>query len=152
MRATFVIHSLGAVLLAVGCALVAASTATARPSAREAAKPQKPTLTLKATPIMSFTPAKIHFVAELKGGPDDEEDLYCPSVEWDWNDDTTSESSADCEPYQAGKSQIRRRFTVDHVYRLAGNYRVQIRLKKRSRVVLSANVFVQVSPGARDPG
>jgi hypothetical protein len=152
MRTTIAIHPLGAALLAIGCALVAASTTTAQSSARDAAKQQRPTLTLKATPIMSFAPAKIHFVAEIKGGPNDDEDLYCPSVEWDWNDDTTSESSADCEPYRAGKSEIRRRFTSDHVYRLGGTYRVQIRLKKKSRVVMTANVFVQVSPGARDPG
>lgn len=145
-------HSLGAVFVAVGCALVAGSTAPARPAVPAGGEPKKPTLTVKATPVMSFTPAKIRFVAEVKGGPNDYEDLYCPTVEWDWNDDTTSESSADCEPYRAGTSVIPRRFTIEHVYKLAGNYRVQIRLKKKSRVVLSATVQVQVSPGARDPG
>ena len=141
-----------AILLTVVCALVANVAVNARQAAKETGQPKKPTLVVKATPTLSFTPSKIRFVAEVKGGPNDYEDLYCPSVEWDWNDDTTSESSVDCEPYQPGKSQIIRRFTIEHVYKVAGLYRVQIRLKQKSRVVLSANVQIQVSPGARDPG
>jgi hypothetical protein len=152
MPATLSTRLIGATLLTVACALGADPTAAVRPAGQEASQAKKPTLALKATPMMSFTPAKIRFVAEVKGGPNDYEDLYCPSVEWDWNDDTTSESTADCEPYQAGKSEIPRRFTIEHVYKVAGTYRVQIRLKKKSRVVMSANVFVQVSPGVRDPG
>jgi hypothetical protein len=102
--------------------------------------------------MMAFAPAKIRFVAEVKGGPNDNRDLYCAAVEWVWDDDTTSESSADCEPYEAGKSTIRRRFTADHEYRFAGIYRPQIRLKQKSKVVLSRTVEVEVRPGTHDPG
>jgi len=126
--------------------------AGARPTEQKTAPPKKPTLELKASPMMSFTPAKIRFVAEVKGGPNDFEDLYCPTVEWDWNDDTTSESSVDCEPYQPGKSEIPRRFTVEHVFKVAGLYRVKIRLKRKARVILFADVQVQVNPGVRDSG
>jgi hypothetical protein len=140
------------ILLTVVCAVVASLTVDARLAEKATGQQKKPTLVVKATPTLSFTPSKIRFVAEVKGGPNDYEDLYCPSVEWDWNDDTTSESSVDCEPYQPGKSQIIRRFTIEHVYKVAGLYRVQIRLKRKSRVILSANVQIQVSPGVRDPG
>ena len=60
--------------------------------------------------------------AELRGGADDYEEFYCGSVEWDWGDDTKSESKTDCEPYEAGKSEIKRRFTIDHTYNIAGEY------------------------------
>ena len=55
--------------------------------------------------------------------PDDFEEYYCPTIDWEWGDDTTSESTADCEPYEAGKSEIKRRFTVEHVFRHGGNFR-----------------------------
>ncbi len=119
----------------------------ARPAAATPQRVPKLSLTVKASPVMSFVPAKIRFVGELKGGRNDDEDLYCPTVEWDWSDGTSSESSADCEPYEAGKSQIPRRFTTEHEYKIPGAYRVQLRLKKKSRVVISASVHVEVNGG-----
>lgn len=108
---------------------------------------KKPSLTLKAAPAVSFAPARIVLVAEVKGGADDFEEFYCPSVEWEWGDLTTSTSEADCEPYQAGKSEIRRRYTVEHRYKNAGGYKIVLRLKKADKVVASANTMVQVRPG-----
>lgn len=140
---------LAAVLAATGLVLVSSGLASVRADAAARAAP-KITLAVKASPVMSFAPAKIRFVGELKGGPNDNEELYCPSVEWDWNDGTTSESSADCEPYQAGKSQIPRRFTIEHEYTMPGVYRVQLKLKKKSRVIISSSVHVEVNgePGS----
>ena len=89
--------------------------------------------------------------AELKGGVDSTGELYCPSLEWDWGDGTRSEADADCEPYEAGKSTIKRRFTQTHTYDIAGNYRVLLRLKRGSKVLVAGNVSVQVKPGLRDP-
>ena len=114
-------------------------------------KDKKPSLSLKASPTISFSPARIFLTAELKGGADDYEEFYCAAVEWDWGDGTRSEASTDCDPYEAGKSEIKRRFVVEHVYRLAGNYRVQFRLKKKNRPVASVSATVQVKPGFRDP-
>jgi hypothetical protein len=115
-------------------------------------KGKKPTLSLRASPPISFSPANIHLVAELKGGPDDYEDFYCPAVEWDWGDGTRSENSSDCDPYEAGVSQISRRFSKTHVYNLQGRYRVQIRLKRNTKVLTSASTNVQVRAGIRDMG
>src|SRR5688572_33320517 len=52
---------------------------------------KKPSLSLKATPAVSFAPARIVVVAEVKGGANDFEEFYCPSVEWEWGDLTRSE-------------------------------------------------------------
>ena len=88
--------------------------------------------------------------ADLKG--DDSEDLYCASVEWDWGDDTRSESKTDCDPYEAGKSEIKRHFTIDHTFNVAGDYRVEFRLKQKNKVVARGSTDVKVRPGVRDPG
>jgi hypothetical protein len=108
---------------------------------------KKPSLSLKATPSVSFAPARIVVVAEVKGGPNDFEEFYCPTIEWEWGDQTTSTAEADCDPYVAGKSEIRRRYTVEHHYKNAGGYKIILRLKKGSKVVAAANVQVQVRPG-----
>ena len=94
-------------------------------------------------------PSKVVLRAELVGGADDYEEFYCPTVEWDWGDGTHSESTADCEPYQAGKSEIKRRFTIEHIFR-AGYYRVAFRLKRRAKAVAYATATVQVQAGGGD--
>jgi hypothetical protein len=108
---------------------------------------KKPSLSLKATPAIAFAPARIVIVAEVKGGANDFEDFYCPSVDWDWGDDTNSTADTDCEPYQAGKSEIKRRYTVEHRYRNAGSYKIVLRLKKGDRIIASANTQIQVRAG-----
>ena len=108
---------------------------------------KKPSLSLKASPAVSFAPARIVVVAEVKGGSNDYEDFYCPTIEWEWGDLTTSTAEADCEPYEAGKSEIRRRYTVEHRYRNPGGFKIVLRLKKGNKVVASANTMVQVRAG-----
>ncbi len=115
--------------------------------AREQGGNKKPSLSLKATPAVSFAPARLVVVAEVKGGANDFEEFYCPTVEWEWGDLTTSTSEADCTPYEAGKSEIRRRYTVEHRYKNPGGFRIMLRLKKGDRVIASANTLVQVRPG-----
>ena len=112
---------------------------------------KKASLSLKATPAVSFAPARIVLLGELKGGDNGSDELYCPTVEWEWGDGTTSVAEADCTPFEAGKSEIKRRFSVEHQFRTAGNYRVLLRLKKGSRLAASANVSVQVRAGL-EPG
>lgn len=113
-------------------------------------KNKKPTLSVRATPAVSFSPARVRAFAELKGGPDDYQELYCAAVEWDWGDLTQSESATDCDPYEEGKSEITRRFSSEHVYRTQGRYRVIIRLKRNGKVLTAANTTVTVRPGVRD--
>src|SRR5688572_11632615 len=108
---------------------------------------KKPSLSLKATPAVSFAPARIVVVAEVKGGANDFEEFYCPSVEWEWGDLTTSTAEADCEPYASGKSEIKRRYTVEHRYKNPGGFKIVLRLKKGNRIVATANTMVQVRAG-----
>ena len=88
--------------------------------------------------------------AELKGGPDDAEELYCAAVEWEWGDGTKSQSNVDCEPYEKGKSEIKRRYVIDHTFQTGNNYRVDFRLKQKNKVVASGQTNVTVRPGLHD--
>ncbi len=108
---------------------------------------KKPSLSLKASPAVSFAPARIVVAAEVKGGPNDFEEFYCPTVEGDWGDFTKSAAEADCAPYEAGKSEIKRRYTVEHRYRNPGGYKIVLRLKKADKVIAAANAMVQVRAG-----
>jgi hypothetical protein len=56
-------------------------------------KDKRPKLTLTARPPIAMSPARVSLTAELAGGPDDLEDFYCPTVEWDWGDGTSSETT-----------------------------------------------------------
>jgi len=133
-----------AVMLACSALLFVQST-TALTRAQGGTK--KPSLSLKATPSVSFAPARIVVVAELKGGAEDSEEFYCPTVEWEWGDGTTSTAEADCNPYEAGKSQIRRRYTVEHQFKNSGGFKISLRLKKGNKVAAMANAVVQVRAG-----
>jgi hypothetical protein len=118
--------------------------------AQKAGDDKRPTLSLKATPPLGFSPLKVHASVDVRGGPDDSADFYCPSIEWDWGDGTVSANSEDCDPYQEGTSTIRRRFSADHTFQTGGAYRVTFRLKQKTRVVASASTNVQVRAGVRD--
>jgi hypothetical protein len=111
---------------------------------------KKPSLSLKATPPISFSPAKVRVAAEVRGGADDYQEFYCPTIEWEWGDGTISENTQDCDPYEAGKSTIRRRFSAEHTYRMAGNFKVVFKLKQKTKTVGATSVSVQVRPGLRD--
>ncbi len=114
------------------------------------AESRKPSLSLRATPLTGFTPLRVHVVANLRDGSDDYEEFYCATVEWDWGDGTVSERSADCDPYEAGKSTIQRRFSADHIYRQSGRHRLFFRLKQKTRQVAVTSTNVQVRRGTGD--
>ncbi len=103
-----------------------------------------PRLRLRATPRVAFAPASILFVGQLRGGPDDNEELYCTTIEWDWGDDTVSQSTPDCDPFEPGRSEIRRRFSVRHTFDYQGRYEVRLNLKRRDDILISARTRVEV--------
>jgi len=105
-------------------------------------------VSLRATPPMGFSPLRVRTTVDIRDGSDDFADFYCPTIEWDWGDGTISENSGDCNPYEAGKSSIQRRFTAEHTYRMGGSYRVVFRMKQKSKLVGSATASVQVRSGA----
>ncbi len=110
-------------------------------------EPKRPSLSLRALPVTGMVPVRVSATAEFKGGDDDFQEYYCPSVEWNWGDGTVSETSADCDPYEAGVSQIRRRYTGSHNYTRPGTYRVLFRLKIKERVITAGNTQIRVLGG-----
>ena len=110
-------------------------------------KGKKPSVSLKVTPPLAIAPANVRAAVEIRGGADDYEEFYCPTIEWDWGDDTKSESGRDCDLYQAGQSQIGRRYSASHTFQSSGNYKVTFRMKRKDKVVALSSVNVQVQPG-----
>ena len=110
---------------------------------------KRPKFSLRAQPAVGVAPFRVVLTGELQGGADDFEEYYCPTVEWEWGDLTTSESTLDCEPYEAGKTLIKRRFTIEHTYRQAGAFKVYVHLKRKDKQLVSASTTIQVQPGAR---
>ena len=137
-----------AAALAVVCA--AGTLVVAQKTDQKQGDDKRPSLSLKVTPPLGFSPLRVHASVDVRGGPDDSIDFYCPAIEWDWSDGTKSETSEDCDPYQEGTSTIRRRFSADHTFQQGGPYRVTFRLKQKNKVVASATANVQVRAGARD--
>jgi hypothetical protein len=135
-------------LMAVLTALLAAVPPVAAQQNKE--PDPRPKLVLRAQPSVGISPARVVLTAELVGGANDYEDYYCASVEWEWGDDTKSESNIDCQPYEAGKSEIKRRFTTDHVFQRSGAYKISIRLKRQNKQLAMASTNVQIRPGARE--
>ena len=110
----------------------------------------RPSVSLKANPSTGFAPTRVVMTAELKGGLNDFADYYCPTVEWNWGDDTRAESRMDCDPYEAGKSEIKRRYVFDRVFQAPGEFRVEFRLKQKNKVVGQGSTTVRIRPGLRD--
>ena len=130
---------------------VAVAAAPQKDDAKDKESDRRPKITLKAQPTISMAPSRVVLTAELIGGANDFEEYYCPTVEWDWGDGTQSESTMDCEPYQEGKSEIKRRYTVQHIFR-TGAFKVMFRLKRRDKAIAAATVSIQVRPGLREGG
>jgi hypothetical protein len=134
-------------LFLAGIPPVGLSSVAAVASAQSSAEAKKPSLSLKVTPPVGFAPLKTRLVVDVRNGDNDFADFYCPTIEWDWGDGTVSANAEDCNPYEAGKSEIQRRFTTEHTFRLPGAFRVVFRLKQRDRVVGTSSVNVQVRAG-----
>ena len=74
------------------CTLTAASAVTLLAAFAVQAQQQesrKPTVSLRATPPMGFSPLRVRAVADVRDGTDDYAEFYCPTIEWDWGDGTT---------------------------------------------------------------
>lgn len=143
--------------------VIAAAAATASASATAPLQNKKPSISLKANPPVGFAPLRVVVTAELKGGDNDFQDFYCASVEWDWGDDTKSENKVDCDPYEPGKSEIKRRYVMEHTFRSmssglsgvdpSGNpspsvqHRVRFSLKQKGRTVGSGQTTVEIRQG-----
>lgn len=129
---------------------------------------KKPSITVKVSPVSGFAPMRAVITAELKGGSDDYEEFYCPAIEWDitvrdvapMNDPTArmtdsrpvqkSEQKLDCDPYEAGKTEIKRRFVREHTFRTGGEYSIRFNLKQKDKIVGGGRTTVRVRGGIGD--
>jgi len=141
------VQKLATTTIATCAALATAGTLVVAQKNDKGAEPKRPKATLKLNPQVVVAPGRVTLTAELVGGSDDFEEYYCPSIEWAWGDDTSSESTSDCEPYEAGKSQIKRRYTTQHQFRRAGTFKVYFKMKAKDRIVGTAMATLQVQPG-----
>ena len=105
---------------------------------------ERPSLSLRASPSVAFSSTAILFIAELRDGANDYEEYYCPSLEWDWDDFTTSETTYDCAPYEPGTSEIRRRYSARHTFQEPGSFQVTFRLRRGHDVLGFARTSVTV--------
>src|SRR5262245_42192052 len=109
-------RTLAALLVTLAC-LSPAEPGAQSPAESARVEPKRPAFSLKGSVGSGMVPIRVQFAAELRGGDDDFQEYYCPTVEWFWGDGTSSEASEDCAPYEPGKIEIRRRYTVSHMYK-----------------------------------
>ena len=114
------------------------------PGHAQAQEDDRPELELRAANNLAFAPAEVVFTGRLRGGADDAEEFYCLSAEWDWDDGTISESTFDCDPYEPGVSEIRRRFSRRHSFNRGGRYEIRLTLKRGGDIIASARTSITV--------
>lgn len=136
-------------LVAVLCSGLAVPPTAAASSKDDKPKDNKPTIAIKSAPAMGFAPFRVVLTADVKGGPDDYEQYYCATAEWDMGDGNRAEQADDCDPYEAGKSQIKRRYTREQVFDTPGEFRVVFKLKQKNKVVGTGVTTIRVR-GMRD--
>lgn len=135
-------------VLSVALALTMAALLQAA-GQKDSPKNERPSLSLRLTPQTAIAPARVTGNAELRGGSNNFEEYYCVTAEWDWDDGTVSQSTADCDPFEPGKTEIRRRYTEVHAYQISGSFRVTFRLKKKDKALASTTAVVQITGGDR---
>ncbi len=136
--------------LLVPAALLAAAPGGAQKTDKDSDS-KRPKINLKAQPMIAMSPARVVLTAEIVGGPNDYEEFYCPTIEWDWGDGTQSESTSDCAPYEPGKSEIKRRFTAS-ICSVPGSFAWASGSSARTKAVGFATVSLQIRPGLRETG
>lgn len=137
--------------LAMAFALSAAAVVSAGAD-KDSDKDKKPTLKLKATPTIAFSPARVVLTGDVTAGTSGDAELYCAAIEWQWGDGTKSNQTADCDPYVAGQSEIKRHFVADRVFDTSGDYHVTLTLKQKDKVVAFGSTLVKIRPGLREGG
>ncbi|MCL4821922.1 MAG: hypothetical protein KJ067_22575 [Vicinamibacteria bacterium] len=138
------------IAVAVAAAFALALSAAPVVLAAAAEKAKRPKLEVRVLPRFGFSPLNALAIAELKGG-DDHEDLYCPEIEWEWDDGGRSVTEPDCPAYEAGVTKIERRFSAEHLFKRAGNYQVKVTLRRNGDQVAQGSVRLEVKPGPGDP-
>jgi hypothetical protein len=61
-----------------------------------------------------------------------------------------SEQKLDCDPYEAGKSEIKRRFIREQTLKIGGEYNIRFNIKQNGKVVGGGRTSVRVRGGPID--
>ena len=112
---------------------------------------KKPSLSLKATPPVGFSPLKVRLVVDVSGGADDCRRLLLPDHRMGMG------RRPDVRELGGLRTRTRRARArsgaatrTEHTYRYEGNFTARFRMKQGKRVVASTTVNVQVRAGVRD--
>ena len=130
-------------LLALFVAALLASPATGGDAKRL-------TLDLRVVPRIGPPSTDFVFVADLKGGVDGRE-LYCPTLEWQWDSDDTSVEEGNCPPYEAGVTPVQRHFSITHRFPAETSRDVMLVVRQGDKVLARANVSVRVTWEKKPP-
>jgi len=111
---------------------------------------------LKATPqfaMLSVGPhatATVRFRLSVKDGGD--ENYYCPRLEWEWEDQTTSSEESDCPAFESAQKEDHEKvWTKSRTFWEPGQHIIKVRLFKGDRVIRSVETKVEIS-GESTPG
>ena len=74
--------------------------------------------------LVDGSPLTVRLVAEIRGGPDNNPDLYCQGWEWDFGDGMVAAVMPGCLPWTAD-ANISRRFTETYTYDSPGTYEIR---------------------------
>jgi hypothetical protein len=132
---------------ALVCSCVVTAALAWPGDALRAADRTKPSLDLRASPQIAFSPARIVVTAELRNVAPDSEELFCPQVEWDWGDGTQSTAMADCGPFEAGTSETKLRYVQQHTFEYPGRFKVMLRLRRGNQTLVSGSTTLTVRAG-----
>jgi hypothetical protein len=123
-----------------------ASTSTLADGPELKLKSPRPAFMRPRMPNERTRPAiTVRITAELENldEAEDLEEYYCLEEVWDWDDDTESEYSPDCDPYEEG-SELKRFFSASHQYRIPGTYQVRLSLQRYGKTIISGTARVQI--------
>ena len=117
-----------ALVLAFSALLLIPSNAL---QAREQGGNKKPSLSLKASPSVSFAPARIVVVAEVKGGAGRFRGVLLPDRRMGMGRlDARQRSKPIANRTRRARATIKRRYTVEHRFKNPGAFKIILRLKK----------------------
>jgi len=117
---------------------------------------EKPKVELKANPrfatlgIGPRSAVTVMFRLSIKDAGN--EDLYCPKLEWEWEDDTRATEESDCVPFeQAQKPDHEKSWSKSHQFWEPGEHTIRVRLYKGDRLIRTLETKVEVT-GEATPG
>ena len=126
----------------VGALVLGLVAAPVRPDSGFAA--DKPKLSLRGSPSTGTPDTVFVFRAVLTGG-EDNEDLYCLTTEWEWEEQADSSiDETECPPFTPGETKVERVFTEEQSFHRPGSHLVRVSVRKGEKQIASASTTVTV--------